>query len=188
MHRLLLVAACALPFSAAAAPLTITTEENPPLNFMDPTSHEVTGIATQVVKEVLEKAGVEYKIVLLPWQRAYQMALDGPTTCVYSTTITDERKPLFKWVAPVTTNNWVLYSAADSDITLKSLEDAKPYKIGGYQGSAMGQFMIAQGYNIEIAPQDVLNVNKLVAHHIDLWVTGERGGPVLAERQGVVGL
>jgi hypothetical protein len=60
-RRLLIAAACLMPFSAVAAPLTITTVENPPLSYMDPNTHEVAGTVTEVVKQVLAKAGVEYR-------------------------------------------------------------------------------------------------------------------------------
>jgi polar amino acid transport system substrate-binding protein len=187
-RRMLIAGACLIPFSAAAAPLTITTVENPPLSYMDPNTREVTGIVTEVVKQVLAKAGVEYRIEILPWQRAYKMGLEELNTCVYATVVTDERKPLFKWVAPIATDNWVLYGAPDSTIALKTLEDAKSYKIGGYQGDAKTVYLTAQGYTLDATSQDSLNVNKLTAHRIDLWVTSERAGPALAERQGVTNL
>jgi polar amino acid transport system substrate-binding protein len=177
-----------MPFSVVAAPLTITTVENPPLSYMDPNTREVTGTVTEVVKQVMAKAGIEYRIEVLPWQRAYKMGLEEPNTCVYSTVVTDERKPLFKWVAPIATDNWALYGAPDSTITLKTLEDAKSYKIGGYQGDAKTIYLSAQGYTLDATSQDALNVNKLTAHRIDLWVTSERAGPALAERQGVTNL
>src|SRR5258707_6571241 len=106
---MLIAGPCMIPSSPAAAHLTITTVENPPLSYMDPNTREVTGIVTEVVKQALAKAGVEYRIEILPWQRAYKMGLEEPNTCVYATVVTDERKPLFKWASPIATDNWLLY-------------------------------------------------------------------------------
>jgi hypothetical protein len=53
-RRLLIATACLMPMSAVAAPLTITTVENPPLSYMDPNTHEVAGTVTEIVKQVLE--------------------------------------------------------------------------------------------------------------------------------------
>ena len=52
--------------------LVLTTLEYPPLTFANPAGkHEITGIATEVVREIMERTGnAKYEIRILPWQRA----------------------------------------------------------------------------------------------------------------------
>lgn len=180
-----LALASAIPADAAeSVTLVLNTEENPPLNYLDPATEQVVGIATEIVRKLMARANVTYRIDLLPWQRAFAGAREEPNTCVYSTTFNDERKPLFKWVMPLTTNSWALFAAPGSSIKINSLEDARRYKIGGYQGDAKAQFLLAQGFDVAVAPQDVLNAMMLIAGRIDIWATTERAGPELARRSG----
>src|SRR3546814_1904802 len=96
--------------------------------------------------------------------------------------------PLFKWVGPLVSNDWVFLAGPDTPITLRSLEDARPFVIGGYQGDATALFLQERGFNVLTAPADDHNVKLLAADRIDLWATGSQLGPWLARRQGVTDL
>lgn len=91
---------------------------------------KIVGLSTEVVEELFKRAGVEYKLTLMPWKRAYEDTLGTPNTALYSTTRTPEREALFKWVGPLVNNNWVFFSSSTANITVKSLEDAKQYSVG----------------------------------------------------------
>src|SRR3546814_16957248 len=120
---------------------------------------------------------------MLPWQRAYREALEKPATCVFSTTETEQRMPLFKWVGPLVSNDWVFLAGPDTPITLRSLEDARPFVIGGYQGDATALFLQERGFNVLTAPADEPNVKLLAAPRIPLRATGSQTGPRLPRRQ-----
>ncbi|BBQ54171.1 hypothetical protein WP2S18C03_32520 [Aeromonas veronii] len=83
--------------AAQAAPLNVMTEDYPPFN-MQGEGGKIVGLSTEVVEELFKRAGVEYKITLMPWKRAYEDTLSTPNTALYSTTRTPERETLFKWV------------------------------------------------------------------------------------------
>ncbi len=172
---------------AHAQTITVLTEENPPLNYTDPTTKAITGTATEIVKAAFERAGIAYNLRLVPWQRAYSTALDTPNTCVYSTTVTDERRALFKWISPVAENIWLLAALENSPIILSELADAKKYRIGGYTGDVKTLFLEKQGLTVDIAPSDDLNANKLQSNRIDLWVISETAASVTkAEKDGAL--
>lgn len=175
--------------TAADAPLRLTTEDYPPFNFTDPDTGAIVGMSTDLVRAMMERAGpIAHTIELLPWQRAYKEALEEPATCVFSTTETEKRLPLFKWVGPLVSNDWVFLVPAGSPIRIGSLEEARPYLIGGYQGDATALFLQDQGFDVMTAPDDSHNVTLLAAGRIDLWATGHQLGPWLARRQGVTDL
>lgn len=163
------------PLSAQS--LILTTEENPPLNMT--VDGKVGGLGTEVIAKVFEAAGVAYTVTVYPWARAYKMAQEDANTCVYLTTHTQERDPLFKWVGPLVSNNWVLFGRKDSP-KIATLEDAKPYTIGGYVGDAKAGFLKANGFKVEEVANDRLNVTKLVAGRLDFWIQGERVGAYVA--------
>ncbi len=181
-------ALAAIAGPAEAQTLRLTTEEYPPFNYTDTQTRTFTGLATDLVKAVMDRAGVAYRIDPLPWQRAYQAALNQTDTCVFSTTVTEERQPLFRWVGPLVNNDWVLFAAPGSTIAVASLDDARQYRIGGYQGDAVQVFLTQQGFTVDAVAEDRLNVRKLTGGRIDLWATGSQLGPYLAQQEGVEGL
>lgn len=165
------IAVSALMVVAAKADvdLVINTEEAPPRNFMK--DGHIVGSSTEVLNLVFEKTGIKGEIRLLPWQRAYTEALEQPNTCVYSTSLTEERKPLFKWVTPLGVNQWTLLTTKERDLKISSLEEAKKYKIGTYQGDAKEAFFLKQGgFNIDSVAHNELNEKKLMTGRIDFWV------------------
>ncbi|MTJ83066.1 MAG: transporter substrate-binding domain-containing protein [Telmatospirillum sp.] len=171
---------------AAAAPLVITTEEYPPFNMTK--GGDISGLATEIVKKAMEQAKIEFNIALYPWQRAYDMALKEPNTCVYSTTLTDQRQPLFKWVGPVVKNDWMIFAKSDSTAKPNSLDDLKSATIGGYQGDALTLYLKEKGMKVDEANADQVNPKKLQAGHIDYWASGRLLGPYIASQQGVTGI
>jgi polar amino acid transport system substrate-binding protein len=144
----------------------------------------VAGIGADTVREIMVRAHIEHTIELLPWKRAYTAALERRDTCVFSTTRTPEREALFKWIGPIGEADWVLMGRADRKLHLETLEDARPYRIGTYNGDARDQYLRSRGFNVDPAPNDMLNLRKLMANRIDLWAASIRRGSVALERMG----
>lgn len=179
------LAGLVLTVAMAQAPLLLTTEESPPYNLLHGT--EVVGSSTEKVKELMRRARQPYRIELMPWKRAYELALEQPQTCVFSTTRTTERENLFKWVGPIAFNEWVLFGRADSPIRLATLEDARPYLIGAYIGDVREQYLRTRGFRVESVASDAQNARKLTMGRIDLWVSGRYGGQILLAEAGLTG-
>lgn len=172
-----------LALSLPAMATTVNTEDYPPFNFMK--DGKVAGIASDIVQEAFKRAGQPIKHQLLPWERAIGAAEKEADTCVHSAIRSEKREPLFKWVGPVVTDEWQLMAKADSTIPqLKSLEDAKKYRIGGYQGDALTQYVIDQKVPVDVVNQNKLNLPKLGAGRIDLWIGTKMQAPGMAEREG----
>lgn len=172
-----------VPSVVSAADIKLTTENYPPFNMEQ--NGEIVGLSTDLVRAIFEQAGVSYEIKVLPWKRAYQNALINKNTCVFSTTYTEERLPLFEWVGPLVSNDWVLFARAGHNYNFSSLEDAKELIIGGYNGDAVAVFLENNGYTVSLVRDDKLNPAKLANGRIDLWATGEQLGLFLAREQGI---
>ena len=102
--------------------LILTTEEYPPYNMSDGQGR-VTGVATDIVRALLEGAGIEYEIAVYPWARAIAMARTQVNTCVFSMSRTPEREELYRWIGPLVTNDWTLFarSGASRVLTVAAL-------------------------------------------------------------------
>lgn len=166
---LYVVTACL--FTSPARALDVLTEENPPFNYSTP--QRITGISTDILLEMGKRANVPLKIQVMPWARAYLIAQNLSDTCVYSTVRLPEREALFKWVGPLSTNRWMLFAKSDFNKPLQSIEDAKHYRIGGMTMDARAMYLKSLGIeNIELVPDNNLNMAKLLAGRIDLWIAG----------------
>lgn len=171
--------------SADATKLTLTTEDYPPFNIKADGQTPIGGISTDIVRALMKRAGITIDITMYPWQRALSIAASDNDACVYSTVRTAKREETYKWVGPLTSDDWALFAPNDSKISIKNLEEARKYKLGGYQGDAAGDFMVTHKFNVDIAESDKFNPQKLMAGRIDLWIAGVRTGPFVARREGV---
>ncbi|MCA1856870.1 ABC transporter substrate-binding protein [Massilia oculi] len=162
--------------------LYITTETSAPSSMLD--GKWVIGIATDKVREAMQRAGVDYTIELLPWKRAFLAAQQRPDACVYSTSRTPERESQFKWVGPTDVGQWVLMARADREFKLNSLEDARGLRIGTYNGDARDAYLRARGFHVDAANEDLANAGKLLLDRIDLWAASLRSGSTILKRYG----
>jgi len=186
MARLFLVAVTFLIFACdASAALTLTTEEYPPFNMLDEHTKEPTGITVEKVVEVMRRAREPFTITSYPWPRAYQMALQMENTCVFSTSRTPEREALFTWIGPLAKSDWTIFARANDGRKPRSLEDVRPFTIGGYNNAATGEYLKLHGYTVDLAIDDSLNMQKLLRNRIDFWATGDLLGKYLIGKAGL---
>lgn len=170
----------------AAIHLVLTTEEYPPYNMSDAQGHLV-GISTEIVKILMDAAGVSYELHLYPWARAIAMARLEPDTCVFSMSRTPEREPLYQWIGPLVFNDWTLFARAGAQHP-RQLEDTQAQLIGSYQGDAIVPYLQARGYQVDVAPNDDVNPKKLLAGRIDYWATGKLIGQYRLKQQKLSGI
>ncbi|MCO6060115.1 ABC transporter substrate-binding protein [Pseudomonas sp. MOB-449] len=174
--------------------VVLLTENYPPYNMaingknfaQDDT---IDGISADIVREMFKRAEVNYSLTLrFPWDRIYKLALEKPGYGVFSTTRLPEREQLFKWVGPISSDDWIMLAKGDSQISLSNLDEAKQYKVGAYKGDATAEFLSQQGLTPITALRDQENAKKLQNGQLDLWATGDPAGRYLAKQEGITGL
>lgn len=170
--RIALLALCLLPAFASGQSIRVVTEEFPPYNFAR--DGEVRGLSTAVVRAVLAEAGLEASIQLMPWARAYDLALHTENVLIYSITRTPAREALFKWVGQVAPSTWFLYSLRGHELGLKTLDDARPYRIATVYQDVGEQFLLEHGFdpqrNLQSSNRYAHNYEKLKLGRVDLWI------------------
>ena len=193
LHRVLtlgivLVAAgiWALSCRAENAPLRIVTEELPPYNM---SRHgQVTGMSTEVVEAVLKEVGMQAPIQVMPWARAYEMALNDSNVLIYSIVRTPAREPLFQWVGAIAPTKWFLYSLADRPVRLGSLADALNHQIATVNQDVGEQYLLSKGFRIGAQLQSSNkyehNYRKLKVDHVELWISNELNALYLTRQNG----
>lgn len=157
--------------------LKYVTESYPPYNFK--AGGEVKGIAVDLLLEAMKQSGNEISakdLSLQPWTRAYQAAVKGPNTVLFSTTRTEQREPLFQWVGPISDTRVVLLARKDSNIALSSASDAANYKIGVIRDDIGEQLTLSKG----IPDAKLKRIGKasalakmLAKGRVDLWAYEE---------------
>lgn len=166
--------ATAVTAATPAVTLRIATERMPPSSMV--VDGVITGRETDKIRELMARTGTAYTLELLPWKRAYVGALTHDYACVYSTTRTPEREPLFKWVGATDYAEWQLWGRVDAGLSLKTLEDARGLRIGTANGDARDAFLRARGFTVEPVNDDMSNAQKLLRRRIDLWAVSVRNG------------
>lgn len=130
------------------------------------------------IRNVATRAGIDYRITQYPWKRAYAVALERNDACVFLTTRTPERETLFKWVGPIRESEWVLAGRTGVDYGVKTLEDARKYRIGTFIGDARHEYLRSRGFKVDVVQDDNVNPEKLLLGRIDLWASASwAGGP-----------
>ncbi len=152
----------------SASEYVIYTELIGKSQFLDE-SGKLTGSSVDIVREIQNRLGDTTEIKEVPWARGYNELQMKDNVILFSTTLTDERRDMFKWAGPVLREIWAFYVKKDSGVVINSLDDAKGLKrIGTYREDAREQYLISQGFeNIDSNTDSRNNVKKLQTGRVD---------------------
>ena len=167
-----------------ACAIELVTEDDPPHNMLNKDG-KLVGVATEKLEEAFRRAGVPEQANLMPWARAYQSALSSADVCVFSAGRTAEREPLFRWVGPVATLDWVLYARAGYPDKPAKLEDVRKEVLGGYLQDVISVWLAANGYHVDTAPGDDSNPQKLLNGRFNFWASSRTRASALLAKQGL---
>lgn len=164
---LLLASACFAGIVHAQTIRAVT--ETTPYTFQK--GERVEGSATEVVERTLQAAGLtDYQVKLYPWARAYDMALKEPGVLIYLIARTAAREQQFKWAGEIMKIQYHLYRLRDrTDISVKTLTDARNYTIGVMRDDVRQQYLQSKGFHrLAVSAQWIDNFNKLIKRQVDL--------------------
>ncbi|MFV8258219.1 substrate-binding periplasmic protein [Bdellovibrio bacteriovorus] len=125
------------------------TEDFVPFNYQE--NGEVKGTATEVAKEAFKRAKIKATFTVWPWARAYKAALEKPKHFVYSTSRTQEREKLFKWVGPIVKDEVHLACLQNADYQPHAdFTTFKAHSVAGQYGDAPIEFLKKHGFKVTI--------------------------------------
>jgi polar amino acid transport system substrate-binding protein len=176
-----------LPAVTRAENIQLIIQEFAPYGYTNPKTKVIEGYLTEKAQEIIKRSGATSSISSTSLARGLLATKTDANTCLLNLRRTPDRENLFTWVGPLTTTDWVLYGRNNDKHHIKTLEDAKPYRIGSYKSSATGLELAELGYKIEFAASDDENPNLLMIKRIDYWIVAEPRGMVIAQDQGYGG-
>ncbi|OHX16021.1 hypothetical protein BI344_21820 [Chromobacterium sphagni] len=151
--------------AARAGAIVLGATEYPP--YMSPRLPG-GGLAVAIVSEAFQRAGLQTKIVYLPWSRAMSEAGSGQLDGIIGLWETAERKQRFLFSKPFLDNHIGLFKRSGDAIRYQRLSDLKPYTIGTVRGYANPEAFEQARLKTDETLSDASNLAKLAARHIDL--------------------
>ena len=168
-----LLAISAMPASAQSPidDLTFMTEDYPPFNFKE--DGKLRGVSTEIVVELFKRTGSKKTledIQLISWARGYKLTQEEPNNALYSTTRTESREKLFKWVGPFVPTVIGLIAKKERSFDIKSIEDVYKLRVGTVKDD-IGHLLLEEAgmpaKRLEPVLYNEQNYKKLFADRID---------------------
>lgn len=182
LHLLLAMCCLALGLPAAQAArgdaelnallskVTVVTCVEPPYQIQEK-GRPLTGVSVEAVRLMMQEAGVDPDIQVLPWARAYEMAQRQENVMLFSILRNPQRENLFKWVGSLHPFEVYFYRLKDRpDIAVHALDDARKYRIGVLRDDSRNIYLRSQGFgdNLKEVNLDKQNIEMLFRGRIDL--------------------
>ncbi len=179
--------------SLSAEEIAVYTCQVPPLNFTehgdtrDAKSDEITGFATDIVREILKRTNQKTTIRLFPWARAYKYVQEERNVFLFSMARTSDRENMFKWVGPIARKKTILFAKKGSALNITSLDDAKRVNsIGVMREDSKEQYLKKNGFtNIDSTTTWEQSLKKLLTDRNILWINTDLDAPAIAKEAGL---
>lgn len=129
--------------------IRVITEHLPPYQIVE--NHTlVGGTSLEIMYHVLQRAGDPKSIEVLPWARAYHIALNEKNVVIFSMTCSSDRESLFQWTGSLRQLNYYFYSLkTNTHIQLTATNEALKYKAVAVRNSFEAQTLIKQDFVVE---------------------------------------
>lgn len=182
--------------AAETTPLTVVTEEWPPLNYSE--EGQIKGFATEVFRLVMKELKVDHPIVILPSNRGVNVLNKGPRVLFYSFLKTPDRKDLYKWIGPFGSESIYFYKRKGSPLKINNLDDAKKvHSVCSRDAGMVFNFLKNAGFkNLDVGVDPTSIYVKAIhgrcdlaigepAAGVDYWLKKADLSPELLERTSV---
>jgi polar amino acid transport system substrate-binding protein len=137
---------CFLYPVAHANEINIVTEVFPDFQYLD-TNNQLAGRSVEKVKNALNAAGINYTMSANNWSVSYNAALRDKNTCIFSIVRLPPRENKFVWIAELEEFESAIFGLKSRGIKLKTLHDAKRYKIAVLRDNFSHHYLLERGFN-----------------------------------------
>lgn len=107
----------------ANSSLRIIFPDVPPMAYIE--KSEPKGYCVEVVQEIQKQLKAKSKLEMIPWVRALKEGQKDDLVLLICPKKIPERENLFKWVGPLITSSTSLFVRSESNIKVKTIEEAK---------------------------------------------------------------
>ena len=155
-------------FSKISQNIILATDELPPYSFYD--NGRLTGIAVNIVRELMQMDGYSGKISMLPWKRALNY-LESHPVLFFPFAMPSFLKTDCKLIGPIMIDSFVFAVHSSDKRFFQNIEDFKSIQIGVNGGTPTSIRLQHLGFqNVQNVNSEKLNAKKLVlGRRIDAW-------------------
>ncbi len=155
--------------------LNYYTEDAPPFNWKK--DGQIKGIAADLLRLMWKEMNMPPQTIkLVPWARGYHILEKSPTAVLFSTSRTEDREKLFKWVCPIRETRYSLVARKIHKIKIKNIGEAKKYNIGTVRNDVAEQLLKKAGFPkrlINPVSNMKQNVRKMMSGRVDVITFNE---------------
>lgn len=127
------------------------------------------GPAVDVVREAFEHVGLDCKIELQPWSRAYAMAEAVPETFIFSIARRPDREDSFHWIGTVAPYKVRLFKLRGGRVpATDEWQSLHEYRVAGQLKDVKALFLQTHGFNVYFVPAAENTIKMLYASRVDL--------------------
>ena len=153
-----------------ATEITILAEEFWPYSFTSASGQAPQGILVDFAGELLEAAGMEQDLQLLPWPRVMQQLRQHPNQVILTLIRTPERESLVHWVGPVDEINHALYGNATMTNPPTNLEQARHLYVSTVVDDVASNYLEQNAFTNLVRTSDHLKgLEMLTRGRVDLY-------------------
>lgn len=148
MARLFVLLAICIPYFAKANKIRVVSEHLPPYLIVE-NEKIISGTSFLIVEEVLKRANIQAVTEVMPWARAYKIALNEPNTIIYSMTKSVERESLFLWIGQLHHLEYSFFSMKSNvNLNIRTINDALNYTVVSVRGSFEADSLQRKGFKV----------------------------------------
>ncbi len=97
-----------------ASDIVIYTESYPPYSYLTKDG-QLDGLSTRLVRRLMDETGLTYRIVLVPWTRAYRATLEEDNALIFTIARSEGREDLFEWLVQLGSIKFQLYARQEDN-------------------------------------------------------------------------
>jgi len=180
---IVLLLLCCVTLSVRAKAIKILTYQESPYALTVGKTQK--GLLVDMLKELFARTTLQYELRFIPLKRALLTTSIHKDYCVLPVARSQSREANFQWISPMLISRYGLFSRKKGSIPLITLNDARPYKIGSFLGSGMGEYLTDLGFNVELSPLSAVNLQKLQRGRFELWVEDLLSAQEMMRQQGL---
>ena len=170
--------------SASASALKVFTEEWPPISFSD--NGQARGMAVEVVREMLKRAGRSEEIEIVPWSRGYHLVTHVPNVLLFAAGRTAERERLVSMIGPLFLVKTELYQRRGGRWRDNIDLARQKAVVGTYLASYFETSARESGFKLfSLAATPERSARMLLSGRVDLWADSNvTSGAILTKAGG----
>lgn len=169
-------------------PLRFVGEQSAPFVFLDE-RQQPTGVLVEITQALIAETKIDASIELIPWARAYEIALTEPNVILISLLKTTDRQAQFQWIGKVHEAKANMFRLKKrGDIQLTSLIQAKSLRIASVRGYGSSDFLLENGFvewdNLVLVTRPEQLWDMLYRDRVDLVLYNTEAGKYEASQFG----